>query len=170
MGPLISGGFAHSSASWRWIFWINLPFCVLGLIFVTIFLKLHREPVPLRQNLVQVDYVGCALFVSSLPSFLIQLTWGGVMYSWSSWNTLVSLILGVAGLVSFSFYGAMIASQPPAPIVIFNNRTVAVNYVGCFLHGVILWSVVYYLPLYCEGVLGYSPVIAGVAVFTDVSR
>lgn len=103
---------------------------------------MHREPVPLHQSLVKVDYIGCALFVAPLTSFLIPLTWGGVMYSWSSWHTLVPLILGVAGLVSFSFHEAMVASQPLVPIVIFDNQTVAVNYVGCFLHGVVLWSVV----------------------------
>jgi MFS family permease len=167
VGPLIGGGFAQSSASWRWVFWINLPFCGLGLILVPIFLKLYRVPVPLRQSLTKVDYVGCVLFVASLTSFLIPLTWGGVMYSWSSWHTLVPLILGIGGLVGFSVYEAMIASQPLIPVVIFNNRTVAVNYVGCILHGIILWSIVYYLPLYYEGVLGYSPVIAGVAVFPE---
>jgi MFS family permease len=166
-GPLIGGGFTQSSASWRWIFWINLPFCGLGLVLVPIFLRLKRESVPLRDSLAKVDYVGCALFVASLTSFLIPLTWGGIMYDWSSWHTLVPLILGVAGLAGFAIYESMVASQPLVPIVIFNNRTVSANYIGCFLHGVIMWSVVYYLPLYYEGALGYSPVIAGVSVFPE---
>jgi hypothetical protein len=44
------------------------------------------------------------------------------MYSWGSWHTLVPLILGDAGLVSFSFHEVMVASQPLVPIVIFDNN------------------------------------------------
>lgn len=168
VGPLIGGGFTQSSASWRWIFWINLPFCGLGLILIPIFLKLDSAQIPpLRESLVKVDYLGSVLFVASLTSFLIPITWGGTMYSWDSWHTLVPLVLGVAGLIGFCFYERLVATQPLIPLVIFNNVTMSVSYAGCFLHGVILWAVVYYLPLYYEGSLGYKPVIAGVAMFPE---
>ncbi|KAJ5606219.1 hypothetical protein N7510_009000 [Penicillium lagena] len=167
VGPLIGGGFTQSSASWRWIFWVNLPFCGLGLIFIPVFLKLHHDKVSLRDKLATVDYVGSILFVASLTAFLIPLTWGGVMYAWSSWHTLLPLILGAAGLITFAAYERLVPSHPLIPPVIFNNRTVSVNLLGCFLHGIILWALVYYLPLYYEGVLGFSPVMSGVAVFPE---
>lgn len=168
IGPLIGGGFTQSSASWRWIFWINLPFCGLGLILIPIFLKLDSTAIPpLRESLVNVDYVGSFLFVASLTSFLIPITWGGTMYAWDSWHTLVPLLLGVAGLIGFCLYERFVARQPLIPLVIFHNTTMSVSYAGCFLHGVILWAVVYYLPLYYEGSLGYKPVIAGVALFPE---
>jgi MFS family permease len=166
-GPLIGGAFTQSSASWRWIFWINLPFCGLGLILVPIFLKLQRTPVPLRENLLKVDYAGIVLFVASLSSFLIPLTWGGIMYPWDSWHTLVPLLLGAAGLAGFIVYEKLGAGQPLIPLAIFNNITQSVSYASTFLHGMILWAIVYYLPLYYEGALGYSPVIAGLAVFPE---
>ncbi|KAJ5679515.1 hypothetical protein N7462_007759 [Penicillium macrosclerotiorum] len=167
IGPLIGGGFTQSSASWRWIFWINLPFCGLGLVLIPIFLKLDRKPAPLLESLKCVDYIGSILFVASLSSFLIPLTWGGIMYEWDSWHTLVPLILGLVGLAGFVLYEKDFAQQPLVPIVIFNNRTILASYIGTFLHGIILWALVYYLPLYYEGALGYSPVIAGVAVFPE---
>jgi MFS family permease len=74
-GPLIGGAFTQSAASWRWIFWINLPFCGLGLVLVPIFLKLQKAPIPLRENLAKVDYMES----SCLASFLIPFTWGGIM-------------------------------------------------------------------------------------------
>jgi MFS family permease len=78
VGPLIGGGFTESSASWRWIFWINLPFCGLGLILIPIFLKLDTTKIfPLRESLKRVDYIGSFLFVTSLTSFLIPITWEG---------------------------------------------------------------------------------------------
>lgn len=166
-GPLIGGAFTQSAASWRWIFWINLPFCGLGLVLVPIFLKLNRTPLPLRENLLKVDFVGIFLFVASLSSFLIPLTWGGIMYPWDSWHTLVPLLLGVAGIIGFVVYEKLGATQPLVPLVIFNNLTQSLCYASTFLHGMILWAIVYYLPLYYEGALGYSPVIAGLAVFPE---
>lgn len=166
-GPLIGGALTQSAASWRWIFWINLPFCGLGLVLVPIFLKLNRTPIPLRESLVKVDFVGIFLFVASLSSFLIPLTWGGIMYAWDSWHTLVPLLLGVAGLIGFVVYEKLGAAQPLVPLVIFNNLTQSLCYAGTFLHGVILWGMLYYLPLYYEGALGYSPVVAGLALFPE---
>lgn len=121
----------------------------------------------MRENLGKVDYLGIVLFVASLPSFLIPLTWGGTMYPWNSWHTLVPLLLGVAGLIGFVVYEKLVAAQPLVPLVIFNNVTQSVSYASTFLHGMILWAIVYYLPLYYEGALGYSPVIAGLAVFPE---
>lgn len=167
VGPLIGGGFTQSSASWRWIFWINLPFCGLGLALIPIFLKLDKDTKPLLGSLAKVDYVGSVLFVASLSSFLIPLTWGGIMYDWDSWHTLVPLLLGIAGLVGFIAWERFAAVQPLVPLGIFNNQTMAASYLGTFLHGIILWALVYFLPLYYEGVLGYSPVISGVAVFPE---
>ncbi|KAJ5777805.1 hypothetical protein N7520_001051 [Penicillium odoratum] len=166
-GPLIGGAFTGSSASWRWIFWFNLPFCGLGLLLIPILLQLQRTPVPIRQSLAKVDYFGSFLFVASLTSFLIPITWGGIMYSWSSWHTLVPLILGLAGLLSFGIYEAFIPAQPLIPVAIFTNATICLCYFGIFLHGLILWAIVYYIPLYYEGALGYRPIIAGVAVFPE---
>lgn len=166
-GPLIGGGFTQSSASWRWIFWINLPFCGLGLVLIPIFLKLDMETVPLRQSLAKVDYFGIVLFVASLSSLLIPITWGGVMYEWQSWHTLVPLLLGVAGLIGFAIYEVFVPANPIIPLALFSNRTLTINYFGCFVHGMTLWAIVYYIPLYYEGVLSYSPVIAGVAVFPE---
>ncbi|KAJ5662263.1 uncharacterized protein N7477_009879 [Penicillium maclennaniae] len=126
VGPLIGGGFTESSASWRWIFWINLPFCGLGLILIPIFLRLDKVPLPLRESLAKVDYVGCVMFVASLAAFLIPLTWGGIMYDWDSWHTLVPLILGLVGLLTFFLYERFIAAHPLIPVVIFTNMTIPV--------------------------------------------
>ncbi|KAJ5380187.1 uncharacterized protein N7496_002615 [Penicillium cataractarum] len=89
------------------------------------------------------------------------------MYPWDSWHTLVPLLLGVAGLIGFVVYKKLGAAQPLVPLVIFNNLTQSLSYAGAFLHGMILWATVYYLPLYYEGALGYSPVISGLALFPE---
>ncbi|KAJ5522930.1 hypothetical protein N7494_013244 [Penicillium frequentans] len=158
---------ARKVASWRWIFWFNIPFCGIALLLIAIFLRIDRPPVLLRDRLAKVDYCGAVLFVASLTSFLIPVTWGGVMYSWDAWQTLVPLMLGVAGLGLFAVHEALVADEPLIPLALFRNRTLQMSYLGIFLHGLVLWSLVYYLPLYYEGVLGYRPVISGIAVFPE---
>lgn len=107
------------------------------------------------------------LLVASLCSFLIALTWGGVSYAWISWHTLVPLIMGVIGLCIFVLYEAIVPRDLIIPLGIFGNRTTSVSYLGTFIQGIVLWCILYYMPLYYEAVKGYSPVIAGVALFPE---
>ncbi|KAJ5714429.1 uncharacterized protein N7483_011610 [Penicillium malachiteum] len=167
VGPLIGGAFTESSASWRWLFWFNIPFTGLGLALIPVFFHLERAPVSVRESLAKVDYFGCVISIASLTSFLIPITWGGSMYSWDSWHTLVPLILGIAGMIGFVVYEAYFPTQPLIPTYLFNNLTICLSYLGIFLHGLVLWALVYYLPLYYEGVLAYSPVVSGLALFPE---
>ena len=89
------------------------------------------------------------------------------MFPWSSFRTLVPLILGVCGLILFVMLETYVAKTPLIPLRIFSNRTAAVNYIGTLVHGMVLWCLLYYLPLYYEAVKAYSPIIVGVAVFPE---
>jgi hypothetical protein len=128
------------------------------------------------------DWFGSSIFVASSVSFLMPVTWGGVMFKWTSWQTLVPLVVGAAGIIAFGYYEYWLSMkaydaerqdildehvQPLIPFSIFSNWTLRLLYIMTFVHGVILWSVLYFLPLYYEGVKGYRPVIAGVAVLPE---
>ena len=115
----------------------------------------------------QIDYIGTVVFIASLAAFLIPLSWGGISYSWSSWHTLVPLIIGAVGLVAFVFYEWRFASDPVIPPKIFENRTATVSFVGSAIQGLILWCSLYYLPLYYEAVKEFSPIMSGVALFPE---
>lgn len=114
-----------------------------------------------------MDWFGSFLFIASTTSFLIPITWGGVSYAWTSWRTLVPLCLGIAGLITFVAYEEVVAAEPLIRLVIFKNRTSAVSYISTVIHGMILWSLLYYLPLYYEAVKGFSPIVSGVALFPE---
>ncbi|TVY16477.1 Efflux pump FUS6 [Lachnellula arida] len=165
-GPVIGGGLAQA-ASWTWIFWINLPICGIGFVAVMAFLKLNKVPVSFIPKVTKFDWVGVFLLTASATSFVVAVSWGNVMFPWSSWRTIVPVILGVAGLAGFVLYEAKVPSDPIIRLAIFKQRTALVSYLGTFLHGVILWCLLYYMPLYYECVKGYSPTIAGVAAFPE---
>jgi hypothetical protein len=117
----------------------------------------------LKEKLSEIDYIGSIIFVASLTSFLAPVSWGGVMYSWSSWHTLVPLILGVAGLAVFCIYEIYFATYTIIPMRMFLNRSTSLTYLVAFIHGIILWSIIYYMPLYFMAVLSYTPILAGVS-------
>lgn len=132
---------------------------------VALFLTLNSLKGDFLTKLRRVDWIGCILFVGSTVGFLIPLTWGGVMYPWSHWRTLVPLLVSLAGIVAFIVWEELYATTPLIPFRVVKNRTAAVNYLGTFLHGLILWCQLFYMPLYYEAVKGYTPIISGVALF-----
>ena len=132
---------------------------------VLVFMRLRFVPKPILHQLRSVDWIGSFLFIASTTSFLLGLTWGGVLRPWGSYQTLVPLVLGAVGCLGFALYEAFLASNPIIPLVLFRNRTTVVSYVGTVITGLVLWCILYYMPLYFEAVKGYRPVIAGLALF-----
>lgn len=104
------------------------------------------------------------------------------MYPWDSWHTLTPIFVGAAGTIASGFYESSLSAkafdadgnslpgnniQPIIRFSIFSNWTMRLLYLQTLIHGMILWSLLYYLPLYYEGVKGYTPIITGVAVLPE---
>lgn len=158
------GGFAQN-VTWRWIFWINLPFLGVGAILITAFLKLNVKHGSFLSKLKEVDWVGMTLFLASTTGFLIPITWGGVQYPWDSWRTLVPLIVCGVGMAAFVLHQEFIAKHPLIRTSIFKNLSAAILFLSTIVHGIILWAILYYMPLYYQAVKGMAPILTGVAMF-----
>jgi hypothetical protein len=140
---------------------------VLGCASLAWFLRLEFPAEPLRTRLLKVDYIGVLLFLISASAFLVALTLAGTILPWSSSGLLLPLILGTVGLIGFISHQKWIAANPVIPLSIFGNRTAILGHVGGFVNGMLICMLLYYLPLYYEGILGYTPLMAGIAGFPE---
>jgi hypothetical protein len=86
------------------------------------------------------------------------------MYDWSSWRTLVPLLLGACGLVGFAFY-CTVRPEPLIRPTLFNSPTAIAVYFGTFIHGLLVWALLYFVPLYLEVGKSYSSLKSGIALF-----
>lgn len=78
---------------------------------------------------------------------------------------LVPLIIGAIACVVFVLYEARVARVPSIPLVLFQNRTTIVSYLGTVVTGLVLWCLLYYMPLYFQAVKGYGAILSGVCMF-----
>ena len=130
------------------IFYINIPVVVIVVLGIYFFLKLRVDNSSIREKIKRVDYIGIIIFVGSSTSFLFGLTAGGVLFPWNSGNVLAPLIIGIFGWVGFWAYEDYGAKEPMMPMRIFKERTAFAGYIGTWVHGIILWSLIYYLLLW----------------------
>ena len=164
MGPVIGGAIAE--ADWRWVFYINLPISGVVLSVVILFLRLKvPKQTSLWTAMLHVDWIGSILFISSMCSLLIGLILGGVMFPWSSWRIILPLALGGFGWIGFhAFETSGFCRTPIIPSQLFTSRNAAIGFFLAFIAAMLLRWVVFYLPIYFQGVRGTTPLTSGVDI------
>jgi EmrB/QacA subfamily drug resistance transporter len=157
VGPL-AGGWITDSLSWRWVFYINLPF---GIIAAAIVGAALAEPP--REGRPIVDYAGAATMTGSITLLLFGLVEGGTLWGWSGWPTLACFAGSALLLVAFVWVERR-APEPMVPLDIFHDRVFTVTTIVGFFVGVGMFGAVSFIPLYAQGVTGASATQAGSAL------
>lgn len=156
-GPLI-GGYLISAASWRWIFFINVPIAAVVVALGARHIPESRDPSVTGR----LDYAGAlaaVVFLSGITFAFIEAPTLG----WGSPTVLTMASLGAAGLVSFLVREHR-AAAPMLPLSIFRERQFAAASAVTFIVYGALTGATFLLPLVLQIVSGYSPLASGLAL------
>jgi MFS family permease len=155
VGPLL-GGVLVQHASWRWVFYVNLP---LGAIALAA-LRLALPAAAVARPAARLDIAGAALLAGSTAAITLTCVWGGDRFGWSS-ATIIAL-LAVAGLLAVALVAReRRAADPIVPLAMLKTRPVAVSSAALFLATAALFSVTVFVPLYLQTTTGATPTEAG---------
>jgi EmrB/QacA subfamily drug resistance transporter len=155
VGPLL-GGVLVQHASWRWVFYVNLP---LGAIALAA-LRLALPAPAVARPAARLDVAGAALLAGSTAAITLACVWGGERFGWSS-ATIIAL-LAVAGLLAVALVAReRRAADPIVPLAMLKTRPVAVSSAALFLATAALFSVTVFVPLYLQTTTGAGPTEAG---------
>lgn len=92
----------------------------------------------LKEKLLRVDWLGGFLFISSLTTFLVGLSWAGVEFAWSEYRTLVPLILGVAGIGASLIWERFGAREPFLKKSLFFEVSAIAAYICALVQGLVV--------------------------------
>src|SRR5690625_5272328 len=157
LGPL-AGGLIVQSWHWAWIFWLNIPFGILAIAGLALFL---HEEVEKRQR--SVDYLGAGLFFMAITAMLMVLIQGGSAWACNSPQLLGLLTLSVLGLGLFLWQETR-AKEPSMPLEVWRQRLIATANTTTLIAGMVMIGLTTFLPTFVQGVMGRDPVTAGFAL------
>jgi EmrB/QacA subfamily drug resistance transporter len=156
-GPLV-GGYLISAASWRWIFFINVPIAAVVVVLGARHVPESRD----RSAAGKIDYAGAAAVVVFLTGITFAFIEAPAL-GWSSPAVLTMTVLGVAGLGAFLTRERRAAS-PMLPLSIFAERQFAATNAVAFIVYAALTGATFLLPVVLQAVSGYSPLGSGLAL------
>jgi EmrB/QacA subfamily drug resistance transporter len=155
IGPLV-GGFLVDEASWRWVFYVNLPVGVVTLVVINKVLQLDHNP---RRP--KIDFGGALLLVAGVALLLV----GVQIIGEDAMVTHTAAIYGAAGLVgiaAFVYWEARRAQEPILPLGLLRNRVFTVCCAVAITTGAIVLGATIFLPQYLQATRGVSPTLSGI--------
>lgn len=156
VGPLL-GGFLTDNASWRWAFYVNIPVGILSFVLIYKFLP----TIVAKGRDKKIDYGGAAILALGLGSLLLGLSWGGVKYTWGSWEIIGLLTSALVFIVGFVYWESK-HEDPIIPLSVFKNSIYRVSIIMMFLIGIAMFGAIIYLPLFAQIVQGASATNSGI--------
>jgi len=153
LGPVL-GGLILNAASWRWIFFINIPIGIFGAVWG--YIALHE--ISTRGANEKFDPIGALAFSLSLLSLLFALTLG-IQFSWTSAPILLLFASFAVFLVLFYFWEKR-SKSPVLDLSLFANRVYNFSVLAALMQSLGLFAVNFLIVFYFQGVRGFDPLTA----------
>ena len=167
IGPTL-GGWITDNYSWRWIFFINVPFGLISLALTH--LVVHDPPGLVRERKrrlargLRIDYVGFGLLALGLGCLQVVLD-KGQEDDWFGSPFIVSMMIVSAMGLGFGIVWEFLEDQPILDLrMLSGDRTFAVSNLVMFAVGIVLFGTTIVIPLFAQEMLGYTAERAGMAL------
>jgi EmrB/QacA subfamily drug resistance transporter len=157
VGPTLGGLFVDF-LNWRWIFFVNVP---LGLLAAWSLFRKFSEQVVRRQH--RIDVAGATLLGVGSSLLILGLLEGGILWSWASVPSITILAAGALLMIGFAMVERR-AAEPILPGWVFRSRLLNSTNLAALGVGVMLIGLTSFIPLYAQGVLHTSALVAGFAL------
>ena len=157
VGPTLGGVFSQY-LSWRWIFFVNVPLCILA---VVLLVRVFHEKIERKKH--TVDYLGATLLTVALSLVILAVLEGGQAWAWDSWQSIGAFAIGAVLIVAFVFVERR-AAEPVLPLWVFSRRLLLTTSLVSFGTGAVLLGLTSYVPTYLEKSADARPIVAGLAL------
>jgi EmrB/QacA subfamily drug resistance transporter len=155
VGPVI-GGFITDQLSWRWVFYLNLPFGLAASLILGLALKEPR-----RRERPVIDYAGALTLMAAITLLMLALVEGGTSIRTLTAPRNMALLACAMVLTILFVWIERRAADPVVPFKLFGNRVVLVTVTTGFLAGVAMFGAITFVPLFAQGALGATATEAG---------
>jgi EmrB/QacA subfamily drug resistance transporter len=156
LGPVV-GGLIVDHLSWRWLFYVNAPFCAIALAAAVAWLPRDTD----RSALTRLDVLGLALLSPGLAALVYGVSKAGNGASLTGAQVLIGAVGGVALIVAFAVHALRTRRRPLIDLRQFRVRSFRTANATTFIYSVALFGLMVLLPLYFQLVHGDSPLRAG---------
>lgn len=153
-GPLVGGAIVEY-AHWAWVFWFNVPIGIIAILGIRAYL--HEKPVKRQADL---DFQSAGLLLLAVGPMVLVFTQG------HAWGWLPGVILAAVALFSGSRFLARQrrVAEPLISSETWSDRLLLIANLVTFGGGTLMIGLISYTPTYVQGVMGYSPTVAGLTL------
>src|SRR3989440_8045864 len=160
LGPT-AGGYITDHATWRWVFYVNLPIGIVALLVLIFLMPTLRSK---NSGKASIDYFGALLLIAGTVPLMLGFTFAGSQYAWLSGQVIGLFAGAVVFVVLFILYEARLERRNAQPIIdpsLFTNRIFCVSVLITMITSMGMFGSILFIPLYAQGVLGISATNSG---------